>query len=470
MVRVNTPFDLAILGSGPGGYVAAIRAGQLGLRTALVEKDPHPGGTCLHRGCIPTKSLLETAYLLDRCRQGAEFGVETAGVRLNLAKAHERKSKVIARLTKGVEGLLRKNKVTLIRGVAMIESPRRVRVDPVDDAGPTFIDAARILIATGSVPLGLPGIRPDGRRILTSDHMLDVPEVPSSLLVVGAGAVGVEFASIFSSFGAQVTIVEMLPRLIPLEDEALSLELRKAFERRKIAVRTGTRVEGIEVTDGAVETKVADAGGESEVLKTEMVLVAAGRRAVTEGIGLERTRIKVEKGRIAVGEDLETDEPGVYAVGDVVPGPQLAHYASAQGRVAVEAIAGRNPRPVDTMQVPRCVYSHPEVAGIGRTEAEARAQGHDVRTGVFPLASSGRAAILGETHGFVKIVSEKRYGEILGVHIIGPHATELIAEASTALRLESTAEELGLVIHAHPTVSESVMEAAHAVFGQAIHV
>ena len=463
-------FDLTIIGSGPGGYVAAIRAGQLGLKVAMIEKDTRLGGTCTLRGCIPTKQMLMSAHVYEQMQHAADFGVQASGIQLAFEDVQKRKNKVVLKNTKGIEYLMKKNKVTVFKGTGKLALPGKVEVTGADGAKQT-LESKNIIIATGSVVRPIPGFETDGVHVVNSDHILELKDVPKSLIVMGAGAVGVEFASVYSRFGAETTVVELMPRLVPLEDEEVSKELEKSFRKRGIKSQVDTRLEKLEKTDAGVVVTGKTAKGEAVRLEAEMLLVAVGRMPFTDGLGLEGTRIKVEKGFIQVDEYQQTAEKGVYAIGDVVPTPLLAHLASKEGIVAVEHLAGqKNVRPINLRLVPNCTYCDPEVASVGLTEAKAKEQGYDVKIGKFPMSASGKARILGEEEGFVKIVGEGKYDEILGVHIIGPHATELIAEACVAMQLESTAEELGRTMHAHPTVSETVMEAAEGVHGLAVHI
>ena len=466
----NEQFDVTIIGSGPGGYVAAIRAAQLGLKVAIVEKDKRLGGTCTLRGCIPTKQLLMSAHVYEQMQHAADFGVEATGIQLAFANVQKRKDKVVMKNSKGIEYLMKKNKITAFNGTGKLSLPGKIEVTSADGKKET-VETRNIIIATGSVVRPIPGFDTDGQRVVNSDHILELKEVPKSLIVMGAGAVGVEFASVYSRFGAETTIVELLPRLVPLEDEEVSKELEKSFRKRGLKSQVDTKLEKLERSDKGVLVTGKTSKGESVKLEAEMLLVAVGRMPYTEGLGLEGTKITLEKGFIQVDEFQQTGEKGVYAIGDVVPTPLLAHLASKEGIVAAEHIAGdKNVRPINLRLVPNCTYCDPEVASVGLTEAKAREMGYEVKLGKFPFSASGKARILGEEEGFVKIVGEAKYDEILGVHIIGPHATELIAEACVAMQLESTAEELGRTMHAHPTVSEAVMEAAEAVHGLAVHI
>ncbi|HUP19520.1 MAG TPA: dihydrolipoyl dehydrogenase [Gemmatimonadota bacterium] len=460
-------FDVVIVGAGPGGYVAAIRAGQLGLKAALVEKDPYEGGTCLHRGCIPTKALLEHAARYQDLLHADDFGFSTGEVGFDWGRIQDRKQGIVDQMARGVAGLLKRWKVEVVQGWGRLDGPRAVAVhDGADGERTRTLEARNVILATGSVPREIPSAPFDGERILSSDHVLRMESVPGSLVVIGAGAVGVEFASIYRDFGARVTLVEALPHLLPIEDEEVSKELAKAFKKKGIDVRTSSRLSGAESTPDGV--RVTLDGGEA--VEAEAVLVAIGRRPVSEGIGLETVDVRLEQGYVSVDEWCETGETGVYAIGDLNPTPWLAHVASMEGVMVAERIAGRDVRPVPYRETPNCTYCDPEVASVGLTERRAVEEGHEVRTGKFPFAASGRAKIGGHTSGFVKIVADAKYDEVLGVHIVGYKATELIAEAGAVLRLEGTVEELIHTIHAHPTLAESVHEAAHAVHGpSAIH-
>jgi dihydrolipoamide dehydrogenase len=459
-------FDLIIIGSGPGGYVAGVRAGQLGMKAAVVERDPKFGGTCLLRGCIPTKALLYTASVLDEIRESADLGIQVAEPSLDIVKAQERKQKVVDSNSKGVEFLFKKNKVTGIHGFGRVTGPHEVEVEGPD--GKKTYGARNIMIATGSVPRDIPIAPTDGERILNSDHILELKQVPKSLVVLGAGAVGTEFASIYTSFGSKVTLIEMLPRVLPIEDEEVSAELARALRKRKIDVLTGTKMLSVEKTDGGVRLKLE--GGKVDAVEAEMLLVAIGRKPVTENIGLEALGIELDRGYVKVNPHMQTAVPHIYAIGDVINTPWLAHVASAEGILAVEHMAGLPVRAINYDRVPSCTYCEPEVASVGLTEAKAKERGYDVQVGKFPFTALGKAKVIGKTGGFVKVVRDKKYDEVLGVHIIGAHATDLIAEACVALQMEGTDEELFRTMHAHPTMSEAVMEAAHAAHGQAIHI
>ncbi len=465
----DSRFDVTIIGSGPGGYVAAIRAAQLGLKTAVVEKYKHPGGTCLHWGCIPTKAMLHTAEVLETTRHASSFGVQVKEGKLDLAAMHSYKAKTVNGNVKGIEYLFKKNNVTLLSGVGRLKGRGRVEVTPAEGK-PYLVETRHTVLATGSVIRDLPGAECDGERIINSDHALALEQVPESMIVLGAGAVGVEFASIYRTFGTKITVVELLDRLVPIEDAALGKELERAFKKRGIEVHTGTKVEGVKKAKSGVVVRATKNGKPLE-LKAALLLVAIGRRPVTADLGLEGTAVKLDKGGyVEVDPMFRTGEPGVYAIGDILRTAALAHLASHEGIVAVEHAAGLDPHPIDNDRVPSCTYCEPEVASIGLSEEQARQRGHDVVVGRFPFSAIGKAKILDDTRGFVKIVAEKKYDEVLGVHIIGPHATELIAEATAALNLEATAESLFQAIHAHPTLSEAMGEAALAVHKREIHL
>ena len=459
-------FDVAIIGSGPGGYVAAIRAGINGLSTALVEKDAFLGGTCLHRGCIPTKALLHTAELLDEIRHAQDYGINVQGASLDIAQVHARKQSVVDKLAKGVAFLVKKRKVEVFTGLGSFVDANTVRV-----AGPadTSFRARHVVIATGSTPAHLPHMKPDAKSIVDSDMILQAGGVPKSLAVIGSGAVGTEFASVFQSFGSQVHLIELLPRLLPIEDEECSQQLERALKARGIKCYTSTEVTEAKVGGSGVTLTLKQSGANS-TLEVEKVLVATGRRPVLDGLDHHKIGIAMNGRFIAVDEYMRTNVPNVYAIGDVVATPALAHVASHEGILAVDHIAGKPAHAIDYLAIPNCTYSHPEVASVGLTERAAREKGHDVRVGKFPFAAISKAAILGDTTGFVKIVAEKRYDEVLGVHIIGPRATELIAEAVLGKHLETTVEAITHTVHAHPTLSEAMMEAAHAVYGETIHI
>jgi len=459
-------YDVAVIGSGPGGYVAAIKASQLGLKVALIEKYAKVGGTCLHWGCIPTKALLLNAELYEKALHGKEFGILYKDINLDFRLVKARKDKIVKKLAMGTDFLMKKNKITTFSGKGTLTSPGTISVA---GESPAEVRAKKIVIATGSEAKLLPGMELDGQCILTNKEILDLDSVPKSLLVVGAGAVGIEFASIFSRFGTDVTVVEMLPRILPVEDQEVSDELRKLLAKRRIKIITDARFENLTVQDGKVQATVSVAGGPAQTITTDKALIAVGRKPVTEGIGLERLGVATTKGFITVDEHMETSVPGVFAIGDIVPTQQLAHVASHEGILAMRHIAGESTEPLNYDLVPGCTYCSPEVASVGLRESAARERGYDVVTSKFPFAAIGKATILGENEGFVKLVCEKKYKQVLGMHMIGPHVTELVAEGTAIIGLEACAEDVSHLIHAHPTVSEGIMEAAHAIYGAAIH-
>ncbi len=468
----ETIYDIAIIGSGPAGYTAAIRAGQYGLKTALIEKDTVLGGTCLHVGCIPTKALLFNAELWDHLKDAKEFGIEGVDARkLNWPAIQERKSKIVAKHAKGLEFLMKKNKVETIRGYGKLTGPAQngvLTVEVAADNKTTQIKARNVILSTGSEARMLPGLEP-GDQVLTNIEILSLKEIPKSLVIVGAGAVGVEFASIFRSFGAEVTLIEMLPRLVPIEDEEISKELARVYRKRGIAFHTGAKVDKIEKGKSGV-TVTFSVDGKPQKIETERILIAVGRKPRTENIGLERTKIKPDRGFIKTDSWMQTAEPGVYAIGDIVLGtPQLAHVGAMEGIVAVTKIAGKKGKPINPEHIPNATYCHPEIASVGLTEAKAEEAGYNLKVGKFPFTANSRASIVGQHEGFIKIVSDADYGEILGVHIIGPQATELIAEAVVALELEATVEDLMWTIHAHPTLAEAMLDASNSVYGLAVN-
>jgi len=460
-------YQVVIIGSGPGGYVAAIRAGMLGLKTAIVEKDPFLGGTCLHRGCIPTKALLHTAEIYDEIKTSSDHGITVGDVALDIHKVHARKASVVDKLAKGVQFLMKKRKVDVLTGMGSFVDTKTIRV--VGSSGEETVVADNIIIATGSTPADLPHIAADGKRIINSDHILALESVPQSLAVIGSGAVGSEFASIFTSFGSSVHLIELLPRLLPIEDDECSKQLERSFKSRGMKCYAGTEVTAADVGASGVTLTMKKGDNETR-MDVETVLLAAGRRPVLDGLACPVAGVETTRGFVNVDGYMQTNVPGVYAIGDVVATPALAHVASKEGIVAVDHIAGKPVHPIDYNKVPNCTYSHPEVASVGLTERAAREQGYDVRVGKFPFSAISKAVIVGDTEGFIKIVADKRYDEVLGVHIIGPKATELIAEATLGMRLETTVEEVAETIHAHPTLSEAMLETAHSVYGEAIHI
>jgi len=465
-------FDVVIIGSGPGGYVAAVRGAQVGLKVALIEKetDARLGGTCGLRGCIPTKALLNAAHLYEKAGHFENYGLKVEGLSYDFEKVQKYKSDVVTKNSAGVSYLMKKNKVTVFNGFGKIAGKGKIEVTG-DNGKKQTVETKNIIIATGSVVRPIPGFETDGKQVVNSDQILELNNVPKSMVVLGSGAVGVEFASVYSRFGCDTTIVELMDRIVPLEDAEVSKELERSFKKRGIKCMTGVKMDKLDKSKKSVKVSGKDAKGNAISLETEMLLVAIGRMPYLENLGLENTKVVVNpRGTIKVNEYCETDEPGVFAIGDVIDTAWLAHLASKEGILVVEKLAGKKVEPINHRLVPNCTYCDPEVASVGLTEAKAREEGYDVKVGKFPFSASGKARILGETDGFVKIVSEKKYDEVLGVHIIGPHATEILAEACVAMQLETTADELGRTIHAHPTVSESVMEAAEGVHDLTIHM
>jgi dihydrolipoamide dehydrogenase len=469
-------YDVVIVGGGPAGYTAAIRAGQYGLKVALIEKESRLGGTCLHVGCIPTKSLLFNAEVYDHLKHAKDYGIEGLGEgKLNWKTILDRKNQIIAKHTKGLDFLMRKNKVTVIPGFGKLTGAAKDGVHSVEvlnegKSKPETVRAKNVVLATGSSARMLPGIEASD-RVLTNIEILSLSAIPKSLMIIGAGAVGVEFGSIFRSFGSEISIVEYLPRVVPAEDEDVSKELARVFKKRGIEISTGAKVEKVESTKTGVKVTFAASDGKQVVKEAEKVLVAVGRAPRTEGIGLETTKIKPERGFIKVDEYMQTEEPGVYAIGDIVAGlPQLAHVGAMAGLVIAAKIAGKYARPIRRDRIPGCTYTEPQIGSVGLTEAQAKEKGLQIKVGKFPFSANSKASIVDSHDGFVKVVADAQYGEILGVHIIGPQATELIAEAVTALELEATVEEMMFTIHAHPTLSEAMLDGFGSVEGMAINV
>lgn len=464
----NRVYDLAIIGSGPGGYWAAIRAGEYGLSTICIEKDPKLGGTCLHVGCIPTKALLYSADVMDTFNNAKELGFDVASVGVNWTQMQARKDKIVSKHAKGIEFLFKKNKVEWVRGAASWAGPGQLDVR-LPEGGTRRVQAKNIMIATGSTARMLPGMKADD-RVLTNIEILALDKIPAKLVIIGAGAVGVEFASIYRRFGTEVTILEMLPRIVPVEDEEISRELEKALRKQKIAIHTSAKFEKMERTATGVSVTYASADGKRQVLEADKLLVAVGRAPVIEGLNLEKTRVQFERGFIKTDHLMRTAEPNVYAIGDVVYGsPQLAHVASMEGLVAVAHIAGKPTHTIDYTRVPNCTYCEPQVASVGLTEQAAKAKGLSYKVGKFPFAGNSKATILGQHEGFIKMIADAKDGTLLGVHMIGPTVTELISEATLALQLNASADELMETIHAHPTVYEAILDAANNIYGLTIN-
>ncbi len=460
--------DLVILGSGPGGYVAAVRAAQWGLRTVIVEKENWLGGTCLNVGCIPTKALLFNAEVYDFVRHAKEFGIECGEPTANWEAVRARQQKIVLKHNKGVEYLLKKHKIETVRGYGRLLGKGRIGVESA--SGNRELLARNIILATGSEARIPPGMEPDGERVLTNREILETKSIPKSLIIIGAGAVGVEFGSVYRRFGTEVTIIEMLPRILPLADEEVSKELERALKKQGMQFLTGAKVEKLNRHKDGVEVEISQ-GEKKQTLRAEQVLVAVGRKPNTENVGLEKTKAEVERGFVKTDGYMATAEPGLYAIGDIVAGaPQLAHAASMEGIVAVGRMCERPVPPMNFRQIPDAVYCDPQVASVGLSEAKARELGHDVKIGRFPFKANSKASVLGAEEGFVKLVCDKKYGEILGAHMIGSGVTELIGEMTMAIRMEATLEDLQYTVHAHPTLSEAILDAAGAADGIAINI
>ena len=462
-------YDVAIIGSGPGGYVSAIRAGELGLKTVVVEKDPFLGGTCLHVGCIPTKVLLHHAEVYDHFKNGAELGFEVSGLKINWPNILARKNKIVTKHAKGIEFLFKKNKVEWVQGWGRYEGPGKISVEK--DGKKSTIEASNVVLVSGSEAKSLPGIEPDHQQILTNRSILELPDIPKTLVVVGAGAVGVEFASIYNSFGTQVTILEALPRVAPVEDEEISAELDKSFKKKGINIFTSCSVDGVKKDAKGVTVSFKDKDGKAQTLQAEKLLLAVGRKPLTENCGFEKSKAQLDRGFVHVDEHFQTAEPGLFAVGDIVAGmPQLAHAAMMEGIIAVTHIKGLPTQKLLKTRIPSATYCEPQIGSIGLTEKQAKDAGYAVKTGKFPFVGNSKATILGNHGGFVKVVSDEKYGEVLGIHIVGPLATEILAEAATVLNLEGTIDDMMRMVHAHPTVWEAMGDAFASVRGLQINV
>jgi len=469
-VKNTNAFDLIVIGSGPGGYTAAVRASQLGMKTALVERD-RLGGICLNWGCIPTKALLKNAEMLNLFRKSEEFGISHDNLRFDFSKIIQRSRGVADKSEKGVAFLMKKNNVTTFMGSAKLAGKGVVEVYDASQKLKETISASRILLATGARARALPGIAFDGTRVISSTEAMILKEVPKSLLIIGAGAIGVEFAYFYNALGTKVTLVEMMPRILPIEDQEIADLLARSFKKSGIQILTESKVSSLKVSGEGVEGTIQNAKGESSALKAELALMAVGVAGNVENLGLEQIGVKVEKAHISVDGNFQTNVPGVYAIGDVIGPPWLAHVASAEAISAVEGMAGLKERmKVDYDSIPGCTYCQPQVASIGLTEQKARENGYELKIGKFPFSASGKGRAIGETEGLVKLIFDAKYGELLGAHILGSEATEMIAELGIAKNLEATYEEILKTVHAHPTLSEAVMEAAAGAAGEAINI
>ena len=458
-------FDIAVLGGGPGGYVAAIRAAQLGKKTVIIDED-NLGGVCLNWGCIPTKALLKNAEILHYVKNSKKFGINITEYDVDFGKTIKRSRDVSQRLSKGIEFLIKKNKITHINGRGVLKSVEEIEV--TNGQKKESIKADSIIIATGARPRIFSGMEPDGKQVITSKEAMILKEPPKKMVIIGAGAIGAEFAYFYNEYGTQIHLIEMMTNILPVEDLDVSKEVEKSFKKSGIKIYTETKVTKIE----KLKTKVkvyAEKGKKTQVIDADIVLNAVGVTGNIENIGLEILGVKTDRGSITINEFNQTSVPNIYAIGDVSGPPWLAHVASAQGRVAAEHAVGRNAHPVDYLNIPGCTYCQPQVASLGMTEAAAKKAGHEIKVGRFDFRASGKALATGDSTGFVKIIFDKKYGELLGCHIVGSEATELIAELGVAKALETTWQEIAMTVHAHPTLSEAVMEAALDAFGQSVH-
>lgn len=458
-------FDLAILGGGPGGYVAAIRASQLGLNTVIIDQD-RLGGICLNWGCIPTKALLKNAEILNYVKNARQYGINISSYEVDFSKTIKRSRDVSLRLSKGVEFLMKKNKITHRVGRGKLISKNEIEI--INNHKSTKIQAKKIILATGGRPRILPGMELDGKQIISSKEAMVLEQPPGKMVIVGAGAIGVEFAYFYNEYGTEVHLIEMLPNILPVEDLDVAKEVEKSFKKSGIRIYTGSRVNQLEKLKSKIKVHI-EKGGEKDILDADVVLIATGVTGNIENIGLEEIGVETDRGAITINENCQTTVENIYAIGDVSGPPWLAHVASAQGHVAAEHAAGKKPKPVDYSNIPGCTYCQPQVASLGLTEAKAREMGYDIKVGRFDFRGNGKALAIGSSTGFVKIIFDQKYGELLGCHIVGSEATELIAELGIAKTLETTWEELATTVHAHPTLSEAVMEAAMDAFGQSVH-
>lgn len=460
-------YDLIVIGTGPGGYVAAIRAAQLGMKVAVIERE-ELGGICLNWGCIPTKALLKSANVFEYLSHATDYGIKVQGAEADFGAMVKRSRGVADGMSKGIQFLLKKNKVDVIFGNAQITRDKKVDVKAADGKSTSYT-AKNIIIATGARSRELPNLKQDGKRIIGYREAMTLPNQPKSMVVVGSGAIGVEFAYFYNTIGTKVTIVEFMPNIVPVEDEEVSKQLERSFKKAGIEIMTNASVESVDSSGTTLKVKVKTAKGE-QVLECDTVLSAAGVVPNIENIGLETLGIKTDKGKILVDAYYQTNVPGIYAIGDVVPGPALAHVASAEGIICVEKIAGHHPEPLNYGNIPGCTYCSPEIASVGMTEKAAKEAGYEIKVGKFPFSASGKASAAGAKDGFVKVIFDAKYGEWLGCHMIGANVTEMIAEAVAARKLETTGHEIIKTVHPHPTMSEAVMEAAAAAYGEVIHL
>jgi len=459
-------FDLVVIGSGPGGYVAAIRASQLGMKTAIVEKS-ELGGVCLNWGCIPTKALLKSAQVFDYIHHAQDFGITVQGASEDFGAVIQRSRNVAAGMSKGIEFLMKKNKITVINGFGKLVAKGKIEVD--NNGKKETVEATNIILATGARARELPNIKIDGEKVVEYRKAMTLPSKPASMVVIGSGAIGVEFAYFYATMGTKVTIVEYMDRILPIEDVEVSKALEKIYKKKGLEILTSSSVEKVDTSGKGCVVTVKTAKG-TETINCDIVLSAAGIQTNLEGIGLETLGIKTDKGRVMVDEFYKTNVDGIYAIGDIVPGPALAHVASAEGIICVEKIAGHHPEPLDYGNIPGCTYCHPEVASVGLTEEQAKEKGYEIKVGKFPFSASGKASASGHKDGFVKVIFDAKYGEWLGCHMIGEGVTDMIAEAVVARKLETTGHEIIKAVHPHPTMSEAIMEAAAQAYNECIHL
>ena len=460
-------YDLVVVGSGPGGYVAAIRASQLGLKVGVIERESL-GGICLNWGCIPTKALLKSAQVFEYLNHAADYGLKAEGVGYDFDAVIKRSRGVAEGMSKGINFLFKNNKIDALMGTGKLLAPGKVELTKADGTKET-VEAKSIILATGARSRELPTMPVDNKKIIGYRQAMVMPELPKRLVVVGSGAIGVEFAYFYRTMGSEVTVVEYLPRIVPVEDEEVSRQMEKSFRKIGVNVLTSAEVTKVDTSGAGCTVTVKTAKGDQQI-ECDVVLSAVGVTTNLENIGIEELGIKVERGRVLVDDFYQTNVPGIYAIGDIVPGPALAHVASAEGIICVEKIAGHHPEPLNYQNIPGCTYASPEIASVGLTEAEAKKQGYDVLVGKFPISASGKASAAGAKDGFVKVIFDKKYGEWLGAHMIGANVTELIAEVVVARKLETTGHEIIKAVHPHPTMSEAIMEAAAAAYGEVIHL